>query len=186
MKRVPFNPNALEYTECISPLHYENLSERAIFNTAVAVTHAFMQKGKKLVDSNREAVDYKIAGPTENLNYWRRNKCPRKNADLSDINAKRFSEIRIQFALKNNAETLSLCIRTLRVYTDKHGVEVILKAMNESDTRSFTKATGDLIRVKCYLPQDLIMKLDEEAALIESGSRSALIREILEAYFNNV
>jgi hypothetical protein len=178
MERVPFNPTAIEFTECLAITRYEKFTERAVFNTAIALSHALMVKGKKLVSTERDTVEFKLLGPSDNLKYWRENKPPRKNADLNDLNFKRLQELKSHYYFANNAEALSFCLRTLRVYTDQHDVGIISKFVAEKSTSSYQKATGDLRRVRVYLADDLADILTERAQQ-EGKSMSLLINELL-------
>lgn len=178
MERIPFNPTGIEYAECLTPVMYEGYSERAVFNTSIAVTHALMVKGKKLVSTDRSVVDYKIISSQENINYWKANKPPRKNADLTDINAKRLAEIRRHYVIKSNVETISFCLKTLRVYTDSRGTEVISKFVSEQGTTRYAKATGETERTRFYLDSDLALQV-EEMAKRQGKSKSLVINELV-------
>lgn len=186
MKRVAFNPNAIEYAECIAPDMYEGLSLINVFNAAVAVTHTQMRRGKKLVPTERDNIGFTISSTPDNIKYWRNNKPPRKNADLTNINYDRLEAIKNYYSMNTIATALGFCLRTLRSYTDEQGVAIIINTVC-SDGNSKAHEVGevgeDLVRERFYIRISHNNWLKEEA--IKAGvSKSQVISNMIRDKMN--
>jgi len=153
MKTVPFKPTATEWLELINIPQYKDFSYRAIFNTAILVTHATMERGKRLTSTGRD--DYsKIPQLATPLQIKANKQFPpvRRNAELEHATFLKLNEIKVYNCFPSMADTVAFCLRSLRVYTDAKGTDVIGKWEKTDYDQPSHKKEQVLLR----LPQDVI------------------------------